>query len=207
VTMLKYSCPVADVRVYNSVLRREYSECDTWRRNALDRVNAMRPAAVFIGQYPRAQFTYDANGARIRLDPVRWEAAQRVVLEQFASMHVPTVLFRDSPTMTHRIPECLSRAAEAGRPPSVCAADRGRALDTRFLQADERAARGLSSVALVDLSDALCGPAVCDAVRDGLVVYRDGNHLTATYARHLAPMLDQHLAQVLPRLGFVQPDS
>ena len=207
VTMLKWSCPVADVSVYNRVLARRYTECDVWRRSALDRIAAMRPAAVFIAQFAREQKTYDSTNAWVSLRPATWRVAEHTLLARLAEARIPTILFRDSPVMHKRIPECLSRAAEAHQPAATCAVPRSRSVDADFFTADKQAARGLASVGFVDLTDSLCGPSLCDPVRDGLVVYRDGHHITGTFARHLAPALSAQLDAQLTRIGFTEPRS
>lgn len=50
---------------------------------------------------------------------------------------------------------------------------------------------------LVDLTHLFCGDEVCPAVIGNVIVYRDGNHITARYARTLAPYLGQELARVI----------
>ncbi|NBU31349.1 MAG: hypothetical protein EBS41_07635, partial [Actinobacteria bacterium] len=54
---------------------------------------------------------------------------------------------------------------------------------------DAATAAKISGVSVLDLTPALCGPAPqpCDVVRQGMVLYRDSNHITATYSRLLAP--------------------
>jgi hypothetical protein len=44
-------------------------------------------------------------------------------------------------------------------------------------------------VVALDLNDHICTDHTCPAVVGGVVVYFDGSHLTATYARTLAPYL------------------
>lgn len=51
----------------------------------------------------------------------------------------------------------------------------------------------------IDLSDAICPRRRCAAVIGGVLVYRDNNHLTATYAGSLAPRLDKLLPRLAPR--------
>lgn len=38
---------------------------------------------------------------------------------------------------------------------------------------------------------------MCPAVIGGVLVYRDRHHMTATYARSLAPILEQKLKELL----------
>ncbi len=43
------------------------------------------------------------------------------------------------------------------------------------------------------MTNALCGDEMCPAVRDGLIVYRDDNHLTGRYAAKMASILEPYL--------------
>jgi peptidoglycan/LPS O-acetylase OafA/YrhL len=52
---------------------------------------------------------------------------------------------------------------------------------------------------LIDLSDYICAADRCDLVVGGVIVSRDGSHLTATYARTLKPYFERALLEVLPQ--------
>ena len=61
----------------------------------------------------------------------------------------------------------------------------------------ERAATRATRDLLVDMTTAVCPSDPCPAVVNRKIVYRDGHHLTATFARSLAPALDRALAPLL----------
>lgn len=73
----------------------------------------------------------------------------------------------------------------------ACRVDQTTALAPSTWEAEQIAARGLSNVRTVDLSDQFCTANSCDPVVDGIVVYRDANHITASFAAHLAPILSE----------------
>jgi hypothetical protein len=50
---------------------------------------------------------------------------------------------------------------------------------------------------VTDLSNVICGPTVCAPELDGVVVYRDSNHLTARFAARLAPILAERIDEAL----------
>jgi hypothetical protein len=43
---------------------------------------------------------------------------------------------------------------------------------------------------VIDMYPYLCSSASCPAVRNGLLLYRDDSHITATAAKTLEPVLD-----------------
>jgi len=198
VTLVKYSCPAARVPMYTRVLKRLYTECAAWREQALGRVLAMRPAALVVGQFARK------GGVSVRpdgaLDSLSWDAWRdglHSTLVTLDSAGVPTLLLRDSPGTGRDIPVCLSRAEHRGQPTSTCAVPRDRALDPRAGEADRAASAGLAHVTLLDLSDRMCDAATCEPLRDGVVVYRDNNHLSDAFVRTLTPALDAPLAALV----------
>lgn len=62
------------------------------------------------------------------------------------------------------------------------------------------AATGLPRTTVVDLTSSLCSSSSCAPAIGGVTAYRDTDHLTATYAKTLAPALGAALRKV-PTLG------
>jgi hypothetical protein len=54
-------------------------------------------------------------------------------------------------------------------------------------------------ITMIDMSDYICESTVCSAAVGGVPVYFDVSHLTATYARTLAPYLAYELEAGLER--------
>jgi hypothetical protein len=52
-------------------------------------------------------------------------------------------------------------------------------------------------VRIVDLSDYFCDVRLCYPVIGNVLVYRQLDHLTATYARTLAPILKREILRVM----------
>ncbi|MER5458095.1 acyltransferase family protein [Micromonospora sp. NPDC002389] len=101
---------------------------------------------------------------------------------------VPLVVIRATPAFRVDMAECVSANRERL---SACAQPRQPALVWGVPQ--ERAAATVAQMHLADFNDAICPGERCPAVIDGVLVYRDAHHLTATYARRLAPRLDDFL--------------
>jgi hypothetical protein len=75
---------------------------------------------------------------------------------------------------------------------------RNLSLDDNVRAAEATAASRFSTVRIVDFTDELCSGSVCPPVIGGQVVYRDNNHLTASFARTLAPAF---ALRVVPLVG------
>ncbi|MEN9620526.1 MAG: hypothetical protein RL499_719 [Actinomycetota bacterium] len=106
----------------------------------------------------------------------------------------PIVVIRDTPNVGDTVTDCL--AAHRGEA-ELCAVPRSLALGD-----DEAvtAAEGFDGVTVIDLSRYFCNEEVCPVVIGGVVVYRDGNHVTDAYMQTLAPAFARELesAGVLP---------
>jgi hypothetical protein len=63
-----------------------------------------------------------------------------------------------------------------------------------------RAAIGIPDVSLIDMNDLFCWDGTCKEAIGGVVVHRDTHHLTATFARTLAPELGRRLDAIRPPL-------
>ncbi len=113
-------------------------------------------------------------------------------LEKLRSTGAEVVVIQDIPHPHKNIPECVSEALDRLQD---CAIPRSKALDYPPINA--RAAAKVEGVHLVDPTPGLCLEKTCPAVIGDALVYRNGAHLTPTYARTLAPWL----AEQLPTLG------
>jgi peptidoglycan/LPS O-acetylase OafA/YrhL len=108
--------------------------------------------------------------------------------------HVTEVLvFRDVPRPRADVVECLERLPnDAARLAyGACARPRSEALLPDPLA--EAARRVGGRVHLVDFTDVFCDDRICSPVVGNVLVYRDGHHLTKTFALSLVPRLQAEL--------------
>jgi hypothetical protein len=68
---------------------------------------------------------------------------------------------------------------------------------TDFFGVRERIASEVSGAGVLDLISSVCVAMPCQVVRDGMIVYRDNHHLTATFSASLAPALADALQPYL----------
>jgi len=92
------------------------------------------------------------------------------------------------------VPDCIALSPGVVDP---CTLPRAQALPGEDVDPLVLAAAADPDVALVDLSDIYCDDTTCHTLIGGLVVYFDGHHLTATFARTLAPILGEAVERAL----------
>jgi len=189
----KASCPPFEVRRFLKEYRREYTECSAWRAAVYTHVAASRPRAVVLARYGGyASSLLDERGRGI--NPAQattvWQAGVHATFVRLRAVGAPVFVFRDTPNPGVDVPRCvdLKGAAACG----FSRAEKGRWDDVLF-QAEAREAKQFDNVELVDLTDSVCPTDTCSVVQDGIIKFRDNNHLTATFARTLAPTLNAAL--------------
>jgi peptidoglycan/LPS O-acetylase OafA/YrhL len=118
------------------------------------------------------------------------------VLRAFQAAHQRVVVIRDTPAPGKiMVPDCL-----AANPDNYSSCNGTRAT---WLPPDPTttavAALHDKQITLADLTDYICAKTTCPAVVGKVVVYFDNSHLTATYAKTLAPYLEPKLVAALRR--------
>jgi hypothetical protein len=101
------------------------------------------------------------------------------------------VIMAGTPTAPMNVPACVSDALDEL---ASCAFARAGSVKGPPVNAD--AAARVPGVTVVDAVPALCPGDRCPAVIGDVLVYRDNNHITATYSRTLGPWLSRQLPPV-----------
>ena len=188
VTLTRSSCPAVDVEVFSRFAGRTDTECGLWRRSALAAVARLRPALVVV-----------ASEGAYGLSPAEWEAGTARVLAHLSRSAARVVVLRDTPAAAFDVPMCAARGA--WRPDvwrrvsgaASCSFPAVRPEASAVWAAQARAAGVFATVATADLTGAVCPGGTCRPERGGRPTYRDAHHLTAGYARSLAPALGARL--------------
>ncbi len=192
-TLSKSMCPPADTDFVNPMLGRRYVECDEWRAAALRRIKELHPDLVVV----TGSQAY-ASGRPPMITPAKWFTGTRSTLDALSQSAVRVVYLRDTPIPGFDVPACLARAAWQARWRSVasCNFERKTALDENVRQLEQQTCAGLKNVSYLDLTDYICPESTCDVERANLIVYRDSNHLTASFVRSLTSVLREKLKEV-----------
>ncbi|GAA1157849.1 peptidoglycan/LPS O-acetylase OafA/YrhL [Kitasatospora gansuensis] len=172
--LVKPGCPLPTLTVQNTVLGREYTECDRWREHTLARLaGGPAPELVVLAGLNRYG------------DPAERAAGWATTLERLRALGAPLAYLADTPMPGKDIPVCL--AAEED-----CTFPRSAAFAPEPLLTDGLAAR--YGVQVLDYRPLLCPPpGDCPPVREGVLLYRDTGHITNTLAATLAPRIRQDL--------------
>ena len=185
-TIIKPGCTPLSIK--EDVTPRMEQVCEEWRREAIGDIEELHPDLVILASVSR----HPGADGNMMTDSRVWEQGARDTFAALARQHVKIRLIRDTPYANFDVPGCLAQAEWDGRtqcPAPISAV----ALSPDVFAAETRAAQGFGDVKVVDLSDRMCGPNRCYLEAGGQIIYRDGDHLTASYSRSLAAVLLQRL--------------
>jgi peptidoglycan/LPS O-acetylase OafA/YrhL len=191
IVLTKAECPPEEVEVRSMIENREYSQCDEWRQDALERIEQGGKSVTVVMSGDTEYTPYGPDGEELDGDDAAeaMEAGYLRTLSRIQAAGPHTVVIRDNPSSTEDVPSCVSEDIQhLGR----CAFPRKREWDREY---DVRAAEKSPETHLVDFIGDICPGEVCRAVIGNALVYRDKDHLTATFARTLEPLLETDLRE------------
>ena len=193
------ACPVADLRgMLGGAAGRLYNRCARFQEANMRRLAAARPGAVILSN---ADYYMAAEpGQPLRLPESVWTEGLRRTYARLDRMGIEVLVIRDVPWVPFDVPSCLSRRAARLLWATDCRFAPDQAFIARARRAQDRAAHGLR-VRFIDMNDRVCGGNTerCETERDGMVLYSDDDHLTATFSRALGPVLGERLDAALQR--------
>jgi peptidoglycan/LPS O-acetylase OafA/YrhL len=189
-TMAKVLCPMFDLPTYSPYLGRDYTECDTWRTEVLDRLRAERPQLIVVDMARR----YTSDYGFTVYGPEWLAALTRAVSELRATGAVVLVL-GPVPDPQGNVPTCLSGHLDSA---PACSPERGVAMNDAGIEA-EAAAVTAGGGQYASLTDLFCAAARCPVVVGNHLVFRDDNHVSIDYAQFLAPALSAFVDRAVAR--------
>lgn len=184
----KSACSVADVTLHDPSHQRAFEECDRFRRDIVERVIAVAPDVIVVASSAnRDRRVYDRRTGELlsaaRSRPVIRSGLRRSIRDLSRS-GARIVVVVDPPRAPFDPPSCLAETADV----SACSFPRPSPGPER------RAVRGLAGVELFGYTRDFCEGATCTPVHGDVLLYRDTNHVTRTYALTLADRFERVLA-------------
>ncbi len=187
VVMAKATCPPIDIPIFSPDLGHTYTECNKWRGAELERMTTLRPAVVILG-FSRE---YGIPDDHVVVDGPAWQsglAAMITTIERETGARV--VLMGDDPYPQQSVADCLSRHLSDT---PACAVPKHYPFYNPGGISQERAIAASTGAGYIDTDPWFCTATACTVIVGNMLVYRDDNHITATYANWLTPVIGAHL--------------
>ena len=149
-------------------------------------------SALVVMSGDTAYVPYGNDGQELSGGPAAaaMQAGYVATLTRIHRAGLRTVVIQDTPASASDVPGCVSEDLQHLE---SCAFPR---IHDRNKEFDVRAARSAPGSHLIDINREICPDNLCRAVIGNALVYRDKSHLTATFARTLAPALERGLKRV-----------
>ena len=188
--LTKAVCPPQELAVFSPVLKRQFTECTTWRARALARIEAERPDVVVVGvaRHYGPEYRFDVYGQA-------WVTSMAALVERLQRAGSKVVVLGATPKPPTDIPTCLS--GRLRRVPE-CNLQRAAAVDALGADAERVAVRRAGG-SYFDVAPWVCADEVCPVIVGNLLVYRDENHFSTPFMTWLAPVVTDVLASLGPR--------
>jgi peptidoglycan/LPS O-acetylase OafA/YrhL len=187
-TWTKATCPPLDIPIFSPVLGRNFVECGEWRQAVLDHIADVRPALVILGV---ARHYTDVYG--FTPYSAAWLSGLSEMVESIRRLGSQVLVIGPVPKPPFDVPGCLSVHLTSAR---ACTVPLAGGINGPGQSAEISAVTAAGGRYLVT-QPWFCTSVTCAVMVDNLLVYRDDNHLTATYAAYLAPAMTDELALVL----------
>jgi hypothetical protein len=185
VALTKAACPPAAVE-FGRKEPGAGASCIEWRERALEWLSEEPPDVLLLAGAGRVYKLVDSDGERL-LDDAALAEWQRGLAETLAALPESSsaVVLADTPLMRLNPVSCL----EAGPGDmSACVTSRSAALGGG-LDDVERSAAEAAGLAFASLSDLVCPYDPCPVVIGDVLLWRNADHITATFAEQLAPAM------------------
>jgi peptidoglycan/LPS O-acetylase OafA/YrhL len=193
-------CPSILTPIWSVTLKRVHTECDSWRDQALARLEAERPTLTIIANSEHPILVDDTGRSVAYSDPPTplwtqlWSAGLDRLLGRLSSVSGAVAVIGDGPVPIRSGFDPIACIAKQKSDFTSCLATRSTALPPAVHDIDRLVAAS-HGVTFVDPTPWLCSQETCPAVIDRFVVYMDSpGHLTTPFALSLA----DRLVSVLP---------
>ena len=180
--LTRNQCPLPQVGLWRERPSEPFVQCDDHKRWAFEQVRRLSPDLVVASNsltFLDHQAGEPSGAARFPA----WQRGMEASLRELVAASGRVVLL-GPPPRAGNLQSCVHRLSA----PEDCTTQLS--ADWADLRTAERAAASRAGAEYLDVEPLFCRSQRCPAVVGRTPVYTDGRHLTAAYARRLAPHLD-----------------
>lgn len=186
-TYTKSGCPMSDITVEDPIQKRDYTECYSWRKEALAQIEKLNPDIIITSSLNYERSTSEKYSEFVN---------------KLKSIGKKVIRIEDTPYPKQNIPECLSKNIQ-----NIQLCDLNAVKNTfNYTQKEvEAKAATNSNITIIDPREWFCVGQTCPPVINNIVVYHDESHISNTYAKSLTDLLNKKIFnignnQLLPKI-------
>lgn len=188
----KSACPMVDEPYFYTRIGKYYKVCTEWRNNVLRYISKIHPDITLFGSSGTVDFTQS-----------QWLDGTTKVLDILSAASDWVYLLRDTPSLPFDGPNCLAKYSI--RPTfnllhHTCSAPAYNAYKNNVYGWRKLIVNNFTNARILDMNEFICPMDQCMAEQNGIIVYRDSQHLTRSFARSLA-------VEMAKKLGLSQDNT
>jgi len=180
IVLTKSSCPIIDEDFFYKRLNRIYFECEGWRNAALSLIAKENPEVVFFGN------------TSVKFNEEQWKSGTKSVIEKIADSVENIYIIQPTLALPFDGPSCQARWHWQNKffsPLKKCESYRNPEHVTNIGGWLRSLALHYDNVDIINMNPFLCPDNFCQAERDEVVLFRDGQHITASFAKSVSEQL------------------
>jgi peptidoglycan/LPS O-acetylase OafA/YrhL len=197
VVWTKATCPPVEIPLFSPDLGRAYTECSQFLSQTMARIEALHPMLVVLGMAPN----YDSPYGVVQDGP-QWLADLAKTVSELRSAGAQVLVMGPVESPSTVVPDCLSGHLDdvsyCDVPPTGHREGPGLVGYDNAGQVAEQQAVVHAGGHYVDVKPWFCAAKTCPVIVGNLLVFRDNNHITATYSAFLYPVVADEVDLYFP---------
>lgn len=189
VVLTKSACAMVDEDYFYPRIGQVYTVCSEWRDAVLAEIERIRPDVVITG-----------SAATYGFSETQWVDGSARVLSRLSKAADTVIVIPGTPSLPFDGPGCVARnlSSDGQIDRAACGATERQEHVAGVTRDLGQSAERFSNVYLLDLNDLVCPDGICNAVtEDGLLVFRDSQHLTDRFVRARIPIIQDKLGDTV----------
>ncbi|MET1254643.1 acyltransferase family protein [Aliikangiella maris] len=192
IVLTKSSCPIIDIEFYYTMIGKNYTVCTTWRNQAIDYLQQIRPEFIFVGSAMSYSFSEE-----------QWVKGSKSILTQLSELSKQVVVFKSTPNLSFYPISCLTRQVESiSYRIFASGAECQEKINLQKLEQItnyiQTAIKDLKNVQLLDLNDIVCPQKICRArTPNGEIVFRDNQHITNSFVESQFDLIVKEIDKIV----------
>jgi peptidoglycan/LPS O-acetylase OafA/YrhL len=179
VSYTKPGCPFQEVKLNYGDGKIEYTECYSWRNQALTEIEKLSPEVIIP-----VQIDYPTSTPEI------WKN----YLAKLKTISKKVINISDSPNPSVNVPQCL---IDNKSNIQVCNITKEKdPIRNRKLENEIKMLSDLE-VDKIDSNNWFCFEQTCPAIIDNIVVYHDNSHVSSSYAKYLTNLMEIKISSII----------
>jgi hypothetical protein len=188
IAVSKATCPPVELPIFSPILGRPFRECDQWRVAVRNRIRREHPFLVVVGAARHYTDLY-----HFRMYSPEWVDGMGRFVHELRDIAPNVVVMGPTPKPNQDVPDCLAQHLTSV---TACVQPRAGVVDVNGSDA-ERDAVTEAGGHYLPVVPMLCTKSQCPVIVGNLLVYRDDNHLSKTFASWLAPIVGNELDRTM----------